>query len=173
MDLTSILQQLSDAISPLTWSGLFSTFFCGGIIGLERQLCGKPAGIRTSTLICMGTYLFVAIGSQAAGQGGDPSRVVGQVITGIGFLGAGVILTREGVVIGVTSAATIWVLAGTGVLIGSGHNLASIIVALLTIGILIGVNLLETIFTGLQRGVHGQIKNLRRQPADKESGDEH
>lgn len=77
-----------------------------------------------------------------AGVSRDPSRVIGQVVTGIGFLGAGVILTREGSVLGVTSVATIWVLAAIGVLAGEDRNTAAIIVAMLTVGILVGVNIL-------------------------------
>lgn len=161
MDL-NIIQQLDLAIAPLHWNGLITTFICGVIVGLERQLCGKPAGIRTSTLICMGTYVFVAVGSSVAGNFGDPSRVIGQVVTGIGFLGAGVILTREGSVLGVTSAATIWVLAAIGVLAGEDHNLAAITVAILTVGILVGVNILESVFVSLQHGVHSHIKKFRR-----------
>ena len=161
MDL-SLIQQFDLAIEPLRLSGMITTFLCGAIVGLERQLCGKPAGIRTSTLICMGTYVFVAVGGSVAGSFGDPSRVVGQVVTGIGFLGAGVILTREGSVLGVTSAATIWVLAAIGVLAGEDRNVAAIVVAILTVGILVGVNLLESVFTSLQHGVHARIKRLRR-----------
>ena len=157
-----VFAQLNHHIEPLQWSGLLTTFICGGIVGLERQLCGKPAGIRTSTLICMGTYIFVVVGGPTAGDSGDPSRVIGQVVTGIGFLGAGVILAREGSVLGVTSAATIWVLAAIGVLAGEGHNMAAIIAALLTVGILVGVNILESVFVGLQQGVHTRIKRLRR-----------
>jgi len=163
-----LFNHLDLSIAPLDWSGLATTFLCGAIVGLERQLCGKPAGIRTSTLICMGTYIFVVVGVFLAGANGDPSRVIGQVITGIGFLGAGVILTREGSVQGVTSAATIWVLAAIGVLAGSGRHGAAIIVALLTVGILIGVNILESAFVGLQRGVHVRIKGLRRRQGEEE-----
>lgn len=157
-----LLTQFDQMIAPLCLSGLITTFISGGIVGLERQLCGKPAGIRTSTLICMGTYIFVTTGVALAGASGDPSRVIGQVVTGIGFLGAGVILTREGVVIGVTSAATIWVLAGIGVLVGEDRQAAAILIAVLTVGILVGVNILESLFAGLQRGVHVRIRNLRR-----------
>lgn len=163
----NLLAQLSLAIKPLQWGGLFTTFICGGIVGLERQFCGKPAGIRTSTLICMGTYVFVTVGSSMTGSTVDPSRVIGQVVTGIGFLGAGVILTREGSVLGVTSAATIWVLAAIGVLAGVDRKLAAVIVAILTVGILVGVNILESIFAGLQRGVHSRIIKLRRRSSDE------
>lgn len=164
--LLKILENFDQLVAPLSWAGLLTTFISGGIVGLERQLCGKPAGIRTSTLICMGTYIFVTTGVAMAGLSGDPSRVIGQVVTGIGFLGAGVILTRDGVVLGVTSAATIWVLAGIGVLAGEQHYTAAIIAALLTVGILVGVNLLESAFSGLQRGVHERIKGLRRRSDD-------
>ena len=166
MDLT-LFTYLDEAIAPLHWGGLLTTFICGGIVGLERQLCGKPAGIRTSTLICMGTYIFVVVGGSMAGTMGDPSRVIGQVVTGIGFLGAGVILTREGSVLGVTSAATIWVLAAIGVLAGENRYLAAIVVAVLTVAILIGVNILESAFVSLQHGVHGHIKKLRRRTDDE------
>jgi len=105
--------------------------------------------------------VFVAAGIPLTGNLGDPTRVIGQVITGIGFLGAGVILTREGSVLGVPSAATIWVLAAIGVLAGVDRYAAAICVALLTIGILVGVNILESVFVGLQRGVHARIVSLR------------
>jgi putative Mg2+ transporter-C (MgtC) family protein len=164
--ITEMLANFDRLVAPLSWAGLASTFISGGIIGLERQLCGKPAGIRTSTLICMGTYIFVVTGSSVAGLSGDPSRVIGQVVTGIGFLGAGVILTREGVVLGVTSAATIWVLASIGVLAGEQRHASAIVMALLTVGILVGVNLLESAFSGLQRGVHARIRGLRRRSDD-------
>ena len=167
MDL-NIIAEFDQTIAPLSGIGLLTTFVCGAIVGLERQLCGKPAGIRTSTLICMGTYVFVVVGISLAGASGDPTRVIGQVVTGIGFLGAGVILTREGSVLGVTSAATIWVLAAIGVLAGVDRYLAAVLVAIFTVGVLVGVNILESIFVGLQRGVHVRIKNLRRKD-DKDS----
>ena len=102
-------------ISPLSWEALLCCFLSGIIIGLERQLRGKPVGMRTSTLICIGTYVFIAMGECVATQATDPSRIIGQVVTGIGFLGAGVILARHGAILGVTSASAIWVLAALGV----------------------------------------------------------
>ena len=102
-------------IAPYDWASIGTAVFCGGIIGLERQLRGKPVGIRTAALITLGTYLFLATSFMLEGKIVDPSRVIGQVITGIGFLGAGVMLARDGIVVGVTSAASIWVLASIGV----------------------------------------------------------
>lgn len=134
------------------WLRLGTAILCGGIIGLERQLRGKAAGIRTSILICLGTQLFVALGASFGGERVDPTRVLGQVVTGIGFVGGGVILAREGAVIGVTSAAVIWVLAALGALIGLGHLVAAIVLTLVTVGLLTGVELLESVFRRLREG---------------------
>lgn len=118
---------------------------------------GKPAGIRTSVLICVGTYVFVAVGKAITIAGGDPTRIIGQVVTGIGFIGAGVMLTRDGLVYGVTSAAVIWTLAAIGVLIGIGYEYSGVKVAILTVMILIGVDLLENSFKAMRQGVHRRI----------------
>ena len=134
------------------WLRLGTAILCGGIVGLERQLRGKAAGIRTSILICLGTQLFVALGASFAGDRVDPTRVLGQVVTGIGFVGGGVILAREGSIIGVTSAAVIWVLAALGSLIGLGHLLAALVLTLVTVGLLTGVELLESMFRRLREG---------------------
>src|SRR5215204_7290017 len=144
-----------DALDPDSsafWYRLGTAIVCGGIIGLERQLRGKAAGIRTSILICLGTELFVSLGASFEGERVDPTRVLAQVVTGIGFLGGGVILAREGAVVGVTSAAVIWVLAALGSLIGLGHLLASIVLTFLTVGLLTGVELLESVFRRLREG---------------------
>lgn len=140
-----------DPDSPVFWFRLGTAVLCGGIIGLERQLRGKAAGIRTSILICLGTELFVTLGASFGGERVDPTRVLGQVVTGIGFLGGGVILAREGLVVGVTSAAVIWMLAALGSLIGMGHLVAAIILTLVTVGLLLGVELLETVFRRLRQ----------------------
>lgn len=100
---------------------IFVACLCGTIFGLERQLRGKPFGIRACMLICMGTALFVYLGSEVLSVGADSTRVVGQVVTGVGFLGAGAILQRGDLVIGITSAATIWLIAAVGSAIGTGH----------------------------------------------------
>lgn len=141
-------------VSPLTWEGLLCCFLSGAIVGLERQLRGKPVGVRTSTLICTGTYVFIAISESVATGVTDPSRIIGQVVTGIGFLGAGVILTRQGMVVGVTSASAIWVLAAIGAVIGLGFPWLGVKLAILTVIVLVGVDMLENQFESMQRGVH-------------------
>src|SRR5688500_4350974 len=106
-----------DPLSPESttfWRRLGPAVLCGGHIGLERQIRGNAAGIRTSILICVGTQFFVALGASFGGARVDPTRVLGQVVTGIGFLGGGVILARGPNVVGVASSAVIWVLAAIG-----------------------------------------------------------
>jgi len=149
----------TEILNPLDstfWIRLVVTVFCGGIIGLERQLRGKPAGIRTSILICLGTEIFISLGVYLNADTVDPSRVLGQVVTGIGFIGAGVIMGKENIVKGVTSAAIIWVLAAIGAAIGFGLLSAAIVLAVLTVVVLVGVELLESTFLKLRRGAHAK-----------------
>jgi putative Mg2+ transporter-C (MgtC) family protein len=139
------------------WMRTAVALACGGAIGLERQLRGKPAGMRTCMLICTGTMFFVHLGSElgrTTGSTGDAARVVGQVVTGIGFLGAGVILTRDGLVKGMTSAAVVWMLAAIGSMIGLDKPGAALAATGVTLGILLGVSRLEHAYRQLRRGVH-------------------
>lgn len=159
-----------DPYTPIFWQRIIVALICGGIIGLERQLRGKPAGIRTSILICLGTEVFVSLGALfAAGSGADPTRVVGQVVTGIGFLGAGVIMAKEGLLQGVTSAAVIWMLAAIGSVIGLGYGHAGVVLAVLTVGVLTGVELLETSFIMLREGIHPPHLPFTRRRKEDES----
>lgn len=146
-----------DYFDPLArpfWTVVGVSLLCGGVVGLERQLRGKPAGVRTSILVCLGTSVFIHLGAAISGPGSDPARVLGQLVTGIGFLGAGVMFAREGVVAGVTTATVIWVLAAIGAAIGLGRYGGAIALALVTVGVLIGVELLESSVKWLTRGVH-------------------
>src|SRR5207237_6721792 len=93
----------------------------GGIIGIEREIRDKPAGLRTNILICVGSTLFMSI-STAFGD----TRIGAQIISGIGFLGAGAVLHSHGFVLGLTTAATIWVVAGVGMALGSGMYLVAL-----------------------------------------------
>ena len=95
----------------------------GGLVGLERELSRKPAGIRTNMLICLGSALFTVISYEMAGNvGGDHTRIAAQIIPGIGFLGAGVVIRERGTIIGITSAATIFVVASIGMTVGAGST---------------------------------------------------
>ena len=125
-------------IDPLTrpfWEMVGSALLCGSIIGLERQLRGKPAGIRTGCLVTLGTATFISLAeSQAIGSPQDVNRVLGQLVTGVGFLGAGVILKSEaGTVQNLTTAASIWFAAAIGMAIGFGWYLIAGIATLFSI----------------------------------------
>src|SRR5690242_8660028 len=93
---------------------------CGGWIGLERELSGKPAGLRTNILICVGATLFTSLSVALSLGRGDPARIAAQILPGVGFIGAGTILHTRGSVSGLTSAATIWVVAAIGMALGGG-----------------------------------------------------
>jgi putative Mg2+ transporter-C (MgtC) family protein len=150
-----MLTDVTYALDPGTrvfWQHVGTAIFCGGLIGVERQLRGKAAGIRTSILICLGTSVFVGLGASATTEHVDPTRVLAQIASGIGFLGGGVIVARKGLITGVTTAAVIWVLAALGGMIGFGHLEAAIALTLATLAILIGVELLESVFRRLRQG---------------------
>jgi putative Mg2+ transporter-C (MgtC) family protein len=126
---------------------------CGFIIGFERQWMGKTAGIRTSILICLGACIFTSIGHYYQ-PGEGTVRVVGQIATGIGFIGAGVIIAQEGLIKGVTSASVVWVLAALGCLTGLKHHLAALLIAVAVVIILITITYLENLISKLKSGVH-------------------
>lgn len=90
----------------------------GGAVGLERQINNKSAGLRTNTLVAVGSCIYVLVNLRLTGETGDPTRIIGQIVTGIGFLGAGVIMHKGTNVQGLTTAATIWCSAALGVLAG-------------------------------------------------------
>src|SRR5882762_11422536 len=99
----------------------------GGAIGLERQLRHKPAGLRTNLFICFGAAMFTVLSSELAGSlGGDHTRVAAQIIPGIGFIGAGSILHARGSVVGLTTAATLFVVASVGMAAGGGLYITAV-----------------------------------------------
>lgn len=125
---------------------------CGSLIGIERQLKRKAAGMRTNVLICLGSTLYVLaaelIGLQVGIENLDPSRIAGQVIVGMGFIGAGSIMQSRGKIHGLTTAATLWVVAAIGVLIGLGFPLLGLLVTILVILLLVGVGKFEHFVLG-------------------------
>lgn len=94
----------------------------GTLVGWERQMGRKPAGLRTHTLVCLGSTMFVLMAPHAVASFGgsnlDPTRIIHGVVTGVGFLGAGSILRQEGYVHGLTTAASVWMVASIGVAVG-------------------------------------------------------
>ncbi len=122
----------------------------GGLVGLDREQKMKNAGIKTNVLICIGAALYTAISIVVAknfGSDTDPTRIVAQIVSGIGFLGAGAIMQDKGNIVGLTTAATIWVVAAIGVTIGFGYPL---IATIFTLTILSVLRLLGPIYQGFE-----------------------
>lgn len=113
-----------------------SAVICGAAIGFERERREKAAGIRTLVLVCLGSCIFTIAGILIAGEKNDPGRIAAQVVTGIGFLGAGAIVHSRGLVIGVTTAAAIWTVAAIGVVLGAGYVVAGFIFTFLVLATL-------------------------------------
>ncbi len=136
---------------------------CGGIVGLERELKNKPAGLKTNILICLGSAIFTAVSvlisnsNGESGHYGDPGRVAAQIVSGIGFLGGGVIIQARGTVVGLTTAATIWVVSALGVTIGLGYHNVSLFLAAMVILILVCVSWFEDRVLGRSLTFHTEI----------------
>lgn len=109
---------------------LLLAILLGAVIGVERERWKKAAGLRTHMLVCIGAAL-ITLTSINAFIGADPARVAAGIITGIGFLGAGTIIAARGKVKGLTTAASLWVVAGVGLAIGAGFYLGAIVTAIL------------------------------------------
>lgn len=126
-------------ICRLALAGLF-----GGIIGLEREIRAKEAGVRTHFVVALGSALFMIISQFAfEGRQHDAARVAAQVVSGIGFIGAGVIIFQKNVVRGVTTAAGLWVAAAIGLACGGGMYIVAISATLLTVICLETMNFLH------------------------------
>ena len=123
---------------------------CGALIGLEREIKGKPAGFRTNILICLGSAMYMAAGLLVVNEGGeagsDAARIAAQVVTGIGFIGAGCIIQQRGRVVGLTTAATIWVVAAIGIIAGAGFPILAFIASAMVLVTLIVLGAVEARF---------------------------
>jgi putative Mg2+ transporter-C (MgtC) family protein len=142
-------KKMSEPITTYTVR-LLIALLVGGMVGLEREFKGKPAGIRTNILMCVGSCLFMIISIEVARIAGgiaDPGRIAAQVVTGVGFLCAGTIMRSRFTVSGLTTAATIWVLSALGIAIGAGYILLAVAGAAVITLTLIAVRYLE-------RGIH-------------------
>lgn len=114
----------------------------GALLGFEREWHGKEAGLRTNTLIAIGAALFTTM---SIGFGGDPGRVAAQVVTGVGFLGAGAIMRTGGSVQGLTTAALIWTNAAIGLACGAGHIRVAALSTLIVLAAMVGMTPLDRI----------------------------
>ncbi|HEU4988170.1 MAG: MgtC/SapB family protein [Gemmatimonadota bacterium] len=148
----------------------------GGAIGLEREIAGKPAGLRTNILICMGAALFmhlsIAVGEIgfSAPDGhpyGDVTRIAAQIVTGVGFIGAGTIMQARGTVIGLTSAATIWMVAAIGSALGAGYYVGALGAGAMVMVVLGGLGWLEQRVRRVRRTASATIRVSPGTPVDE------
>lgn len=138
---------------PLLWMlKILTAIICGAMIGAERELQRKSAGLRTNILICVGATIYMlsselimtALGESTT----DPTRIAAQIVTGMGFIGAGSIIQSRGTITGLTTAATLWVVAAIGIAIGVGFIPLAIFISLVILAVLIGVGKVEYMILG-------------------------
>ncbi len=137
---------------------LLLAVFCGAIVGFEREYSGKPAGLRTNTLICLGAAVFTLVSRHMGTPSPDAqTRIAAGIVTGVGFLGAGAILHDHVGVLGLTTAATIWLVSSIGMACGAGFSELALAATAITLAVLLGLHRIE------------RIVNRRRKQQKKES----
>lgn len=123
---------------------------CGSVIGYQREITERPAGFRTHVLVCIGSALIMMVSIYPFGDASrvDPTRIAAQVVTGIGFLGAGTIIRQGSIVRGLTTAASLWTIAGVGLAVGAGFYSAALLATTLVFVVLSGFKIIETRLMG-------------------------
>ncbi len=165
-DLNQTTADLIQALRLSVLAKLLLATLLGGAIGLERELAGKPAGLRTNILICVGAALFTQLSVDIARIGftpsgapyGDTTRIAAQIVSGIGFLGAGAILHGQGAIVGLTTAATIWVVAAVGAAIGAGAYVDALGSTVLIMLVLVGLRPVERRLMAKRRRVLATLR---------------
>ena len=139
-----MMQAVQDDLIPMVVSLLLGT-----LVGLERQMGRKPAGLRTHVLVCLGSTMFVLTTKHAVtafgGTSLDATRIVHGVVTGVGFLGAGSIMRTEGFVVGLTTAASVWMVAAIGTAVGVRAYPLAVVGAVMALIVLEGYRWLERV----------------------------
>lgn len=166
----ALLRNELGVVLSSTLARLLLAAVLGGIIGLERQVRHRPAGLRTNMFICFGAAMFTVLSRQLAGVESDSARIAAQIIPGIGFIGAGSILHARTSVMGLTTAATLFVVAGIGMAAGGGLYLTAcfatviILLALVVLGRMEAAFSLKTFATSYEggRNVDGMLAEVNR-----------
>ena len=141
--------------------------FCGALLGLEREFANKPAGLRTNLFICVGSTLFTLASIIAwqtltgSSPPSDPMRVAAGIVTGVGFLGAGVIFKTEESITGITTAAAIWFVAAVGMMIGIGFPLLGLIISFQAAALLFALGRLERSLLSLP--IHSPLNKTKKE----------
>ncbi len=170
-EVIQLLRNELGTVLSSTLARLLLASILGGIIGLERQLRHKPAGLRTNIFICFGAAMFTILSKQLAGAESDSARIAAQIIPGIGFIGAGSILHAKTSVTGLTTAATLFVVASVGMAAGGGLYLTACFATVLILLALVVLGQMEASFslkafvttyevTG--RNVDGMLREVNR-----------
>jgi putative Mg2+ transporter-C (MgtC) family protein len=168
---STLLHNELGVVLSSTLARLLLAAILGGIVGLERQLRHKPAGLRTNMFICFGAAMFTVLSKQLAGVESDSARIAAQIIPGIGFIGAGSILHAKASVTGLTTAATLFVVASIGMAAGGGLYLTACFATLMILFALVLLGRMESMFslkafvttyevTG--RNVDGMLREVNR-----------
>jgi len=164
--MTQSVSALAAAFRLSVLGKLLMAAFLGGAIGIERELAGKSAGLRTNILICVGAALFTQlsidiaqVGYASTGQPyGDTTRITAQIVSGIGFLGAGAILHGGGAVVGLTTAATIWAVGAIGASVGAGAYVDALGATALIMLVLVGLRPVEKALLRKRRRIHATLR---------------
>lgn len=142
---------------------LILSTFIGGVIGFERESSNRPAGFRTHILVSVGSTLIMLVSMYAMPESADQSRIAAQVVSGIGFLGAGTIMITGDRIKGLTTAASLWVSAGMGLAIGSGYYFGGIVTFIIVLVSLV-------ILSRIEKNVLRRKNNLIRITANDRPG---
>jgi len=170
-EVIQLLRNELGVVLSSTLARLLLAAILGGIIGLERQLRHRPAGLRTNMFICFGAAMFTVLSRQLAGVESDSARIAAQIIPGIGFIGAGSILHARASVVGLTTASTLFVVAGIGMAAGGGLYLTACFATVIILAALVVLGRMEATFslktftatyevTG--RNVDGMLREVNR-----------
>jgi putative Mg2+ transporter-C (MgtC) family protein len=143
--------------------------FLSGIVGLDRELRHKPAGVKTHILVGLGSTIFTLVSLymyyEFQGKPGaaiDPGRIAAQVVTGIGFLGAGTIMQSKGTITGLTTAASLWAVAGIGLAVGAGMYPLAIIATVAIILVFLIINKIAYMFEHQVKRIRNRGKTVKK-----------
>jgi len=153
-----------------SWSLLLAKLLlataCGGLIGYQREITDSPAGFRTHILVCVGSAVYMLVSMLVAGEQYDPGRIAAQVASGIGFLGAGTIIKQGSIVRGLTTAASLWAVAGIGLAVGYGGP-AMAVAVISTIVVFLALSVLKRTVAYMERRHRCMLTITAQQPREQ------